>query len=222
MAENLLWLADEAYPGRRIIVWAHNAHISRGVSRVDARAFGYDETSVIMGELVAQALGDRVYALGFAAYEGQTKPPWEDGPQAIPPAPPGSLEERLHATGLEQAIIDFRDLPPAGAWLREPHALRGFTYGEPTVGDWTTVFDGVLFIDTMTPSTHRRRAPTSTHSARSRLIRGDTFVGGATSRPSARFAGLVPPAGRRPTGVGSGHRATHRVAPTSETSLTPR
>lgn len=73
-AENLLWLADEAYPGRKIVVWAYNAHIVRGVGQVDARAFGYDETSAIMGELVAEALGDQAHALGFAAYDGQTAP----------------------------------------------------------------------------------------------------------------------------------------------------
>ena len=30
MAENLRWLLDEEYPRRKVIVWAHNAHIMNG------------------------------------------------------------------------------------------------------------------------------------------------------------------------------------------------
>lgn len=29
MAENLIWLAEKAYPGKNFIVWAHNVHTSK-------------------------------------------------------------------------------------------------------------------------------------------------------------------------------------------------
>jgi erythromycin esterase len=32
MAENLIWLAEKAYPGKKIIVWAHNVHIAKSLT----------------------------------------------------------------------------------------------------------------------------------------------------------------------------------------------
>jgi hypothetical protein len=40
MAENLIWLAEKAYPGKKIIVWAHNGHIAKSLTSVGAGGRG--------------------------------------------------------------------------------------------------------------------------------------------------------------------------------------
>jgi Erythromycin esterase len=59
MAENVKWIADEN-PGARLIVWAHNGHISNT---------GYFGT-VSMGSYLRKAFGSQLVNFGFAFNEG--------------------------------------------------------------------------------------------------------------------------------------------------------
>ncbi len=62
----------------------------------------------------------------------------------------------MHRAGLKQAFVDLRGLPP-GHWLRERQVARPVSYA-PMRADWSQVYDGLLFIDTMTPSTSSRHS----------------------------------------------------------------
>ncbi len=65
-------------------------------------------------------------------------------PAPVPPAPPGSLEERLHRLGAPQA---FLPLPAVPVSMRIPK------YKVETVANPATAFDAIYFIDTMKPAT---------------------------------------------------------------------
>jgi erythromycin esterase len=155
MGRNLIWLANERYPGRKIIVWAATYHAARNLDRIDpgspelARFYQAVEP---MGEVAWKILGDQMYTLGFTAYEGQvgnvfrTHPPEPlDKPTA------GSLEDLLFQAGLENALVDFRNPPRGGDWLRQPLISRPLGYTEMK-GDWTQVLDGMMFTRVMEPS----------------------------------------------------------------------
>lgn len=153
MADNLLWLARTAYPERKILVWAATMHIQRNPDTIDTRSRDLDYTGVRpMGHLVAAALGERVFTLGFVAYEGRAGLPWGT-PWAIPPAPADSLEDLCVRAKLGDAIVPFRGLPE-GHWLRQPLVARPLGYS-PMVADWTRVLDGVVFHRVMKPSRMR-------------------------------------------------------------------
>lgn len=154
MADNLLWLAQHRYPDRKIIVWGATSHVTRNRDRIQTEAA---PKMIPMGDLVYEALGDAVYTIGFTAYDGEIGYPREGErgrPRPIGPAPAGSLDALLHATGHDAAFLDLRDIRPGGAWLHEPLVSRPMGYA-PMRAPWPEVMDGVLFVDVMTPSTMR-------------------------------------------------------------------
>jgi erythromycin esterase len=69
MANNLNWLYHNKYAGQKIIVWAHNAHISRNSGSTFNPA---TKLNLMMGSFINSnpQLKDRVYSIGFTSYKG--------------------------------------------------------------------------------------------------------------------------------------------------------
>jgi erythromycin esterase len=154
MADNLIWLANEYYAGRKIIVWAasfHLMHDAPGIVPVDDKTLSY-KTTVPMGHVVKQKLGPAVYTIAFTAFSGKAGNPFH-GSFAINPATKGSLEDRLHAAGFDHALVDLKSLPDkeGGAWLKEEIVARPLGYG-PMRAKWPDHFDAMFFSDVMYPS----------------------------------------------------------------------
>jgi erythromycin esterase len=151
MSRNLLWLANEHYRGRKIIVWAHSLHVARNLPALRSPAGVQQGGGGLrrMGEQVHAVLGNDMYALGFTAARGS----WSHGPtpEPLPPPPPGSLEAHLDQRGMAYAFVDFRDAGPGGEWLRDA-VSRPFNYVFMQ-GDWPRVLDGMFYTREMTPST---------------------------------------------------------------------
>jgi erythromycin esterase len=160
MAKNLTWLAREAYPQRKIIVWAASYHLMRNPSGVhplgNRLPADFYRDAVTMGDGVSKELATTSYTLAFVAAEG-TAGRFGMPPFKVPPPESGSLEDLLAAAGQTNAIIDFRRLDNSGAWLRQALAARPLGYGY-MVADWTNVFDGIVFTRTMFPATLAERA----------------------------------------------------------------
>ena len=163
MADNLVWLARSAYPGRKIIVWAASMHISRNpseiklIAKVDGRpveprmAATHFDNARTMGHVAWQELSTQMYSIAFTAAEGEFKLPWWPEAHKLDPVVPGSLEELLRATGFKYAFVDLRHRDQAGAWLSEQLASRPLGHAD-SQADWTQVFDGFVFTRTMTGS----------------------------------------------------------------------
>ncbi|HEX7180466.1 MAG TPA: erythromycin esterase family protein [Thermoanaerobaculia bacterium] len=151
MADNVLWLAREAYPRRKIIVWAATRHIARNPERVEDLSTPptcpYDGYA-FMGSKIRKELGEQVYALGFASYEGATSMPRL---RDIGQAPYGSLEWLFRESGVDLAVLDLRNPPAYGGWTRQKLVSRLFGHTEMRA-DWSQILDGVFFIRLMTPS----------------------------------------------------------------------
>jgi len=155
MAENILWLSKEYFPGRKIIVWAHNYHIMRDFPMTGLNP-AQDEKLETMklrgphGRLLSRERGNKIYTIGITGYRGAWGYAGEK-PESISPSEPGSLDNFLHQTGFSFSFLDFRHLSPTH-WLRAPLPGR-FSFWESQTAYWTRLYDGVLFIDTMTPAT---------------------------------------------------------------------
>jgi erythromycin esterase len=172
MAKNLVWLAREKYPTRKMIVWAASGHLMRNPAAVRPipGAFVTDESgprpappdyyqgAATMGDGVWKALGKQTYTLAFLAADGEGGLAWSK-PYPLAPVERGSLEDLAVAAGNSNIIIDFRRLDESGAWLRQKLAARPMGYGYMTA-DWTGIFDGFVFTRTMYPSTMALRAQT--------------------------------------------------------------
>lgn len=153
MGDNLVWLANDWYRGRKIIVWAATFHNVRNIGDIDSRMPDLDYSkAVTMGHRVWEALGDDVYNLGFTAYEGEVAPWMVDSAQTLAVPMEGSLEDLVARAGLQNAIVDFRGAGPALSWLSKPMISRPLGYAEMEA-DWTSILDGMFFNRVMQRST---------------------------------------------------------------------
>jgi erythromycin esterase len=147
MARNLLWLAQERYPGRKLIVWAATMHTNYrepGAQISEEKTLArYGLPWRPMGQIAHQVMGDEMYAIGFTAYEGTRG----EGHVIKPTEGIVEFEDLMHATGLEYGFVDLGRPPAGGEWLGEPIHAR--PYGlSPYLVPWADVLDGLFYMRT--------------------------------------------------------------------------
>lgn len=101
MAENLQWLMETVYPNKKVIVWAHNAHVEKaGVINGHMKW---------MGHYIKETFPDDYYTIGLFAKEGNTFQHWNQ--ETVPFNNQDSLSlERIMTQFDHQAA--FLDLNP--------------------------------------------------------------------------------------------------------------
>lgn len=148
MGKNLVWLANERYPGQKIIVWAatfHNAAALATIKTGNAKTVNLYSGTTPMGETARKTLGSELYSLGFITYTGEAARAFSSKAVPIPPPSRDSLEDLFNRAGLELAIVDFQRGPQ---WLRTPMAAQVVGHVEMEA-DWSQVVDGLMFIRKM-------------------------------------------------------------------------
>ena len=156
-AENMKWLLEEYFRGRKLIVWAHNGHVMSCYYNKDWRSLTLKKPEgaiVPMGVFLKESLGLDVYTIGLTGYsieKGSLGPGAKD---FVPPAPPaGSIEDLCHRTGQPHLFIDLRRVGnDPDHWLRKPIVFGGRGYTWETIEDWTKAFDAFFFNDVIKPS----------------------------------------------------------------------
>jgi erythromycin esterase len=153
MAENLIWLANERYKGRRIIAWAaifHALHDPSAIKLGPDDGFSFQGV-LTMGQVARKSLGDAIYTVGFTAAEGKAGNVMGGKPFDLKKPPDDSFEDLCIRVGRRFLFVDFRSLP-ATHWLRQPisASLSGYS---PIETDWTRQVDALVFTQTMFPST---------------------------------------------------------------------
>jgi len=158
MAENLIYLIDQARPAEKFIIWQHNWHIS-----LDAIGDGRPT----MGYILRAKLGPAYFAFGFEFGEGafQTRAELPDKTLGdlkeftSPAAPIGSLPWYLSRTGVGNLILRLR--VPTGnevveQWLETPQTVHnaGWVNQEDIYHKYSIArsYDGVIYVDRTTAS----------------------------------------------------------------------
>lgn len=99
MAQNILSLLNSEKPDSKVVVWAHNDHITK--------------TPETMGGYLADVLKDKYYAIGFEFYSGsfQAKTFEDNRPDimTLGNPPDYSLPYYLNKAGRNEFFIDFRN-----------------------------------------------------------------------------------------------------------------
>lgn len=148
MANNLDFLLNELYPGKKVIVWAHNFHIQH---RENTRNAGdtANRSPRTMGTWVAERHRRELYTIGLFMYRGSaalnTRRPYP-----IAHSQSGSLESILHQAPWRYSFVDFSQVKrePGSDWMRKP--ITGLSWGtRPERFVPRDEYDGVLFIDTV-------------------------------------------------------------------------
>jgi erythromycin esterase len=149
---NLRWLIEDGYPGRKIIVWAHNVHVMNAYYSADVSRIHVEPPAIGLvpsGVELARWLGDDVYTIAMTHYDGEEG--WGVAKPIIP-AKAGSLESRLHQLGQPYVFLDFRALDGnTGHPMRKPLSIRIDKNREDLLTDVTRAFDAVFYVDRMVP-----------------------------------------------------------------------
>ncbi|MFG0305601.1 MAG: erythromycin esterase family protein [Phycisphaerales bacterium JB040] len=164
MGANLVWLANEYYAGRKVIVWAatrHMVHKQKEIHYPDNPGF-YDSMDSA-GETAFAELGDELYTIGFTAGHGSVASVFRTPEQAMDIGEPkaGSIEQALQtrsqALGTPFLFLDFNALEAAHP-LRETQTMRplGYAWQEAV---WPDQMDAVIYLDEVYKSSDDAPAP---------------------------------------------------------------
>lgn len=120
MAGSVQFLAEELYPDKKIILWAHNRHSAEHVSSQHVKN---------MGVFLADHFGDSLYTIGLFGYR--------------PPTIGEGLIDLLHLYGSPHLFLELEQ-PDTRDESRFQPRLPGYQYS-PEV-----YFDGLIFLDQIT------------------------------------------------------------------------
>lgn len=156
MAGNVIWLHRHQFAGRRAVVWAHNAHISRSEFEMPELV---SRPVTGMGHHLATRYEDGLVSVAFVFGGGSF--PGGDGRDAqdFEPGGPGYLGGLLYRTGIGMFAVDLGPAPadgPAAGWLDRPVRLRA--QDGDMVLTTRAAWDAVVFVDRVTPTRPSRRA----------------------------------------------------------------
>jgi len=157
MAENVRWINEKYAPGKRMIIWAHDLHISLGAHPEEMLNY-YSGKS--MGAHLRKVYGKQYQAFGLWSYTGSywAQLSYTNFQQMECPlftAPKGSLEEALHSilTPMNKNVL-FLDLSKAASekWLSRPLPVRFANHVSIDYGFWVRIsvpyqFDGIFHVD---------------------------------------------------------------------------
>ncbi len=147
MGKNLIWLKDNLYPDKKIMVWGASSHLSW-----NRRSIEQQKNFIPMGQYIKDHFGDKVYSIVFSAYTGMDGNAFTEKKRNIEDLTKESTEYLLSEAGFEYAFLNFRELKKMGGWLDEKFILRPFGYANFSA-NWPTMCDALFFIREMTPST---------------------------------------------------------------------
>jgi len=157
MAQNVQWLAQSAYPGQKMVVWAHNGHVA-----ADAGTLTYAP----MGTYLRKTFGRDYVVIGMTFDSGEIRavpikngaPSFPAVPLAVPPAPAGAGDAFFHGAGFPFFLLDLEHVAPTSAlaqWLAQDQGIRmfGAAYNPAAPGSQEApmilprAFDALVYVD---------------------------------------------------------------------------
>jgi erythromycin esterase len=146
MADNIKWIRSQ-YPKEKIILWAHNYHISR--------------TEKSMGALLSLFYGNNYLPIGFCFHDGQYNAKHNGALDILTATPsyPGCYEWQFLQTEIPQFALDLRKASAQGtdsAWLSQPmykHDIGAVKQDDEfRLSKISEEFDAIFFINQTTHS----------------------------------------------------------------------
>jgi erythromycin esterase-like protein len=153
MAQNVMSALEAGGSQGRLIVWAHNAHVSS--------APGW------MGSYLRESLGSAMYVVGFEFSEGsfRSRNVWRRRIHSVPPAGDDYYAHALARLESPIAFVDFATAlrqPALAEWLTAPRRSRDIAetffvsqFAErwhSQLESWPRLYDGILFVRSTTPA----------------------------------------------------------------------
>jgi erythromycin esterase len=154
MAENLRWLCETRYTHEKIILWAHNYHISKYSGHYSRSVLKQERT---MGTVFTSdpVLLKQTYILGFTSYEGTAGRLYGEAEYNVHKPRRNSFENWI-GKDLAYAFVDFGAFNRSNPAESDDFYLAGGMISGPQqhkdiFAAWNRIFDGVFFIRRMYP-----------------------------------------------------------------------
>jgi erythromycin esterase len=151
MAANLLWIADQKYASRKIIVWANNQHITRNNETIELVVNRPQRKvqTVNMATELSRVYGADIFTIGFTSLEGKIfdKNIAADSIEIKETGRNDWFTNTLNTAGFEYAFTDFRTIG-AHENTDSYFTMRAWNYHTEMKGDWFRVFDGMFYLKT--------------------------------------------------------------------------
>jgi len=172
MAENITWLLEEAGTNARMVIWAHNQHVTPVGSDLDAEASGAE--FIPMGATLRDVYGDDLIVVGFGfnrgsfwaiGFSNKSGNSLGYGLYSVTEPLPNSHDMYLMNANLPRFILDLRLMrnnQELGDWFREPRWLTNFGLGyvvdDPSANArWTVLpeeFDILIYFENTSETIH--------------------------------------------------------------------
>lgn len=147
MAENLKWLVSSKYANEKIIVWAHDTHIGKGVA-INLNGIDYNSMSYYFTR--DTSILNQTYIVGFTSFSGKGKLMLGNvSTEKVSKPNNNSIENWMHKIGNPYSFVDLSKLNNSNK-KPEPFYMKTYINTEAKL-EWNKYYDGVFFIDKMMP-----------------------------------------------------------------------
>ena len=145
MANNLTWLANDYYKGKKIIVWAHNIHIAKETKELnsDNPEMDFLKTYVPMGTTIKKRFGKKAYMLGFVSEMGTYMNYVDSKILSVPGVDYNTINHQL---ALEPMSYNWFDYTKGRLHQEKVNGVATLFDFITLEGKWNKVFDGWFFI----------------------------------------------------------------------------
>ncbi|RDV13340.1 hypothetical protein DXT99_20185 [Pontibacter diazotrophicus] len=152
MADNVSWLLEGPYKGKKVILWANCSHTIKNTFTLVPKS-GRDifKGANTMGDILFERYGERLYVIGTLSFQGQTGFAHYPQKTNVAPAPVGTWNYLFHLANQKAAFLDLNSQEVQNSWISKPMNAR-LDASIIFEADWTKVLDGVFFIHDMEPS----------------------------------------------------------------------
>lgn len=148
MAENLAWLTDVKYAGKKIVVWAASYHIAKCEGdKIRHRNMGSRYISNPMRERQS-------YIIGFTSHDGDTKN-WDGTSYKFSSPETQSVEGWLFQKGFNAAFFDFRSFRKKHPNVNDSFYMAGIRHLQQK-DNWAMFYDGIIYLKTMYPCSDKK------------------------------------------------------------------
>ena len=150
MADNITWLLEEAYPGKKALIWAHNYHIAKENVYLDSTKW--------MGVHLKERYKEEYYSLGSLVYEGAFFNHFNREVYEFENKGPFNMEYQLMKAGQDYFLLDLEGLEQTdeNAWMFN-WGLWGFQQNGFSQYILSRRFDGLLFLRKSGPPTFDKK-----------------------------------------------------------------
>ncbi len=160
MAENVRWLLEKRYQGKKMVIWAHDVHIAQNRHPLAQYNLHHGQS---MGGYLYRHYEGHYKAYGLMTYQGsylalKSYTNFERVNAPLYPSPRGSLGHALHEIVIKRDHpYLFLDFMGSDEWLGTPVPMRFANHVNIDYGFFQRVaishqFDGLFFIDETSPS----------------------------------------------------------------------